>query len=105
MNLKFGPYLLQYSHIFFESSHSIALVNLKPIVPGHVLIIPKRVEKRLFSLTTEEYFDLFETVRIVSPVIEQHYGSESLNVAIQDGEAAGQSVPHCHVHILPRKYG
>lgn len=37
--------------------------------------------------------------------IEQHFGAESLTLAIQDGPAAGQSVPHVHIHCLPRRYG
>ena len=47
----FGSFLLNPSQIFFETSLSVAIVNLKPIVPGHVLIIPKRVEARLLKLT------------------------------------------------------
>lgn len=41
----------------------------------------------------------------ISPALQRHYKSEALNLAIQDGPAAGQSVPHIHVHILPRKPG
>eukprot|EP00428_Durinskia_dybowskii_P070848 CAMPEP_0170412214 /NCGR_PEP_ID=MMETSP0117_2-20130122/30850_1 /TAXON_ID=400756 /ORGANISM="Durinskia baltica, Strain CSIRO CS-38" /LENGTH=148 /DNA_ID=CAMNT_0010669891 /DNA_START=197 /DNA_END=640 /DNA_ORIENTATION=+ len=105
MNYFFGPHLLHNSQIFFESQLSIGIVNLKPIVPGHVLVIPKRVEPRLMSLTSEEYLDLFSTARIIAPRIEEHYQAEAMNVAIQDGVAAGQSVPHVHIHILPRKRG
>ena len=99
----FGPFPLHSSQIFFETALSIGFVNLKPIVPGHVLIIPKRVEPRLTSLSPEEYHDLFSAVRLCAPVIERHCQAEALNIAIQDGAAAGQSVPHVHVHILPRK--
>ena len=41
----------------------------------------------------------------VGSVVEQHFGAESLTLAIQDGPAAGQSVPHVHIHCLPRRYG
>lgn len=101
----FGPYLLSPSQVFFETPLSLAIVNLKPIVPGHVLVIPKRVEPRLLSLTAAEYSDLFNSVRIVSNALEKHYLADALNIAIQDGKEAGQSVPHVHVHILPRKSG
>jgi bis(5'-adenosyl)-triphosphatase len=105
MSYNFGPHVLHPSQVFFESAYSIAVVNLKPITPGHVLIVSKRVESRLMGLLTEEYKDLFETVRIVAPKLEAYYGAEAVNIAVQDGSAAGQSVPHVHVHILPRKKG
>jgi bis(5'-adenosyl)-triphosphatase len=105
MNYLFGPYALHSSQVFFESPLSIGIVNLKPIVPGHVLILPKRVESRVMKLTQEEYTDLFYTARLVAPKIEAHYGANAMNIAIQDGAAAGQSVPHVHIHILPRKEG
>jgi bis(5'-adenosyl)-triphosphatase len=99
----FGPYKLDQGQIFIETYLSIGIVNLKPIVPGHVLVISKRSVPRLKDLTTEEVSDLFATVHKVAPAIETHYGCTSSNIAIQDGEHSGQSVPHVHVHILPRK--
>lgn len=93
------------SQIFYESAFSIGFVNIKPIVPGHILVIPKRVEKRVMDLTPEEYNDLFASVRFIAPRLETHYGAQALNIAIQDGAESGQSVPHVHVHILPRKSG
>ena len=61
----------------------------------------------LFELNTyrEEHVDLFQSVRVVSNALEKHYSADALNIAIQDGKDAGQSVPHVHVHILPRKSG
>ena len=53
----------------------------------------------------EEHADLFQSVRVVSNVLEKYYSADALNIAIQDGKDAGQSVPHVHVHILPRKSG
>jgi diadenosine tetraphosphate (Ap4A) HIT family hydrolase len=101
--IRFGPWLLDPEQIFLETSSSYGIVNLKPIVPGHVLIIPKRVCPRLCDLTSEEVSDLFATVHRVGPVIERQYSGDGLNIAIQDGVSAGQTVPHVHVHILPRK--
>lgn len=100
---RFGPWDLYTSQIFYETSLCYGIVNLKPIVPGHVLIIPKRVCVRIADLTSEEMSDLFSVVQRVGPVIEKYYGGDALNIAVQDGKAAGQSVPHVHVHILPRK--
>ncbi|KAJ5273313.1 hypothetical protein N7478_008438 [Penicillium angulare] len=89
--------------VFYKTPLSFALVNLKPILPGHVLISPLRVVPRLCDLTPSETSDLFLTVRRVGRMVERVYGAASLNIAIQDGVHAGQSVPHVHAHILPRK--
>jgi bis(5'-adenosyl)-triphosphatase len=78
-------------------------VNLKPILPGHVLVSPRRVVPRVTDLTPAETSDLFLTVRRVGRMVERVYGASSLNIAVQDGVHAGQSVPHVHAHIIPRK--
>jgi diadenosine tetraphosphate (Ap4A) HIT family hydrolase len=101
--IHFGPWILDPGQVFYETHSTYGIVNLKPIVPGHVLIIPKRVCPRIVDLTSEEVSDLFATVHKVAPVIERHYQGDSLNIAIQDGASAGQTVPHVHVHILPRR--
>jgi diadenosine tetraphosphate (Ap4A) HIT family hydrolase len=101
----FGPWAIQSSQVFFETLSTRAIVNLKPLVPGHVLVIPKRVEPRLGNLSPDEVTDLFQSVYKIQPVLERHYGTSACNIAIQDGKDAGQSVPHVHVHILPRRRG
>ena len=103
----FGKFKISRDQIFYSASNNLtkAFVNLRPIVPGHVLVIPARVVPRMEDLTEEEYIDLWKGVREVQRMIESVYGASSSNVAVQDGRSAGQSVPHVHVHILPRKDG
>ncbi|KAH8923132.1 HIT-like protein [Atractiella rhizophila] len=88
--------------IFFASPLTLGIVNLMPIVPGHVLVIPKRVEPRFGGLSKDEVADLWLSVHRISSVVERAYSAGSLTIAIQDGPLAGQTVPHVHVHILPR---
>ncbi|KAL8243737.1 hypothetical protein R6Q59_009995 [Mikania micrantha] len=104
--LKFGPFSItpQVFHIS-SSKLSYGLVNLKPILPGHTLICPVRSVARLSQLSARETSDLFLTVRRVSRTLERVYSADSLNVAVQDGVEAGQSVPHVHVHVIPRRRG
>lgn len=104
-SLFFGKFKISPSQIFYTTNLSAAIVNLRPIVPGHVLIIPKRVTPRLHQLSNEEYLDLWQSVRTVQNAVEKYYNAEGSNVAVQDGVCAGQSVPHVHVHILPRLKG
>ena len=89
--------------VFFRSKYSYAVVNLKPIVPGHVLVVPLRVNvPRLADLTPTESADYFKTIQVVHRFIKAHYKAHSLNLAIQDGPELGQSIPHLHTHIIPR---
>jgi len=80
-------------------------VNLMPVVPGHVLLIPKRKVLRFLDLTKDEVSDLFISVQKVSAAVEQQFNATSLTLAVQDGKDAGQTVEHVHVHIMPRKKG
>ncbi|KAL4193884.1 hypothetical protein AMTRI_Chr06g179170 [Amborella trichopoda] len=61
--------------------------------------------KRFVDLTVEETSDLWLTAQKVGARLEAHYNASSLTFAVQDGPQAGQTVPHMHVHILPRKGG
>jgi len=89
---------------FYRTAQSYAIVNLKPIVPGHVLVIPTRPVPRLADLTPAEIASLFTSVQTVGNVVEKAYSADALTVACQDGKAAGQSIPHVHVHIIPRRF-
>ncbi|KAI9824037.1 MAG: hypothetical protein M1832_002105 [Thelocarpon impressellum] len=94
------------SQVFHATPLFLALVNLRPLLPGHVLVIPRRQPApRLASLSPAELSDLFATAVRVGGVVERVYGASALNVAVQDGRAAGQSVAHAHVHVIPRRDG
>lgn len=91
------------SQVFHLTRLSFAIVNLKPLLPGHVLVSPRRTVPRFNDLSAAEVQDLFLTVQRVSRMVERVFAASSLNIAIQDGVDAGQSVPHVHAHIIPRK--
>ncbi|XP_072136217.1 bis(5'-adenosyl)-triphosphatase-like [Mobula birostris] len=102
---RFGQHIIKSSVIFLQTELSFALVNRKPVVPGHVLVCPVRVVERFQDLHPEEITDLFQTSQKVAKVVERHFQGTSLTIAIQDGPEAGQTVKHVHIHILPRKKG
>ena len=105
-DMLFGKFVIPNASIFYRSSKSFAFVNLRPIVRGHVLVVPDAVIQHLDDMSEEQYIDLWKTVRIVQRILRETYPeSAAFNVAVQDGSAAGQSVPHVHVHILPRSAG
>jgi bis(5'-adenosyl)-triphosphatase len=104
MQVQFGRFVIPAASVFYQTPHSSAFVNLRPIVPGHVLVISQEPVATLAELSDDAYTDLWHTVRHVqTQVLAKSYPQTSAyNVAVQDGRAAGQSVPHVHVHILPR---
>ncbi|KAI8357530.1 HIT-like domain-containing protein [Mortierella sp. GBAus27b] len=102
---KFGPHTISPGQVFLATKYSLGLVNLKPILPGHVLVISRRNVPRFLDLTPDEVSDIFQSAQRVGKAVEREYGGTSLTIACQDGPAAGQSVPHCHVHIIPRRLG
>lgn len=105
---------LTYFKVFHQTSHCYALVNIKPILAGHVLVIPFRPVQRLTDLTLDEVTSVFTTVQRVQRMLAKVYFTStnnessnlleggSFNIAIQDGKDAGQTVPHVHCHIIPR---
>lgn len=90
------------TQIFHVSKYSFALVNLKPIVPGHTLVVPFRKVSTLDELPDNESIDFFQTVKLIQKFIRFVYKCDAINLGIQDGIAAGQSVPHLHCHLIPR---
>ncbi|KAG0276713.1 hypothetical protein BGZ95_007151 [Linnemannia exigua] len=95
---KFGPHTISAGQVFLKTKYSLGLVNLKPI-------LPRRNVQRFLDLSPEEVSDMFQSAQRIGKVIEKEYGATSLTIACQDGPTAGQTVPHCHVHVIPRRLG
>ncbi|XP_060054686.1 vacuolar protein sorting-associated protein 26C isoform X4 [Erinaceus europaeus] len=105
MSFRFGQHLIKPSVVFLQTELSFALVNRKPVVPGHVLVCPLRPVARLRDLRPDEVADLFQAAQRVGAAVERHFQATSLTVSVQDGPEAGQTVRHVHVHVLPRRAG
>ncbi|VDL60711.1 unnamed protein product [Hymenolepis diminuta] len=104
-DFHFGPNPLKAEMIFYRTSVSMAFVNISPLVPGHVLVTPTNVVERFTSLPYGTIADMFVVARRVCDRLCEYYGAKSSTISIQDGKDAGQSVPHVHIHVLPRKPG
>jgi diadenosine tetraphosphate (Ap4A) HIT family hydrolase len=101
----FGPWPVAADELFVATPLSYAFVNLKPVVPGHVLVAPRRPAPRFADLTAEEVADLWLLAQRVGSGVLRHFGGDALTLTIQDGPAAGQTVAHVHIHVMPRKPG
>ncbi|HAF86838.1 MAG TPA: HIT family protein [Sphaerochaeta sp.] len=92
--------------IIDENSLSYAIIDNFPVSEGHTLIIPKRHEPDYFFLTNEEKRSCDELLeRARSRILISDPTVEGFNVGINIGEVAGQSISHCHIHLIPRRKG
>jgi len=93
------------SESFLSSKNFLAIYNIAPVLPGHSLVIPKRHVESLFDLTDEELAEFMLMGRNVASLLKKAVNTEAFDWAIQEKEEAGQSVPHLHMHVVPRKIG
>ncbi|KAJ2943376.1 hypothetical protein O0L34_g12186 [Tuta absoluta] len=101
----FGHVRVPESCVFYKSQLSYAFVNLRCVIPGHVLVAPIREAERNQDLTEEEAQDFYRTIRLVQKLMEKVHKTSSCTVTIQDGPFAGQTVRHLHCHVMPRTKG
>jgi len=76
-----------------------------PITPGHTLISPIRCVKKLEDVTDEERMEILRVADKIMKALRTLYGADGFNCVWNEGKLAGQSVPHFHLHIIPRKEG
>jgi len=88
--------------IVHETETVAAFLDANPLAPGHTLVVPKEPYSRLRDAPPGVSADVFAAVRTLSPAIEAAVDADATTVGINDGTAAGQEVPHLHVHIVPR---
>ena len=91
--------------IIASSLLSVACYDGFPVSPGHALIIPKRHVSSFFDLSKEERQDLLNLADSVKRILEERYHPDGYNIGINVGEAAGQSIFHVHMHLIPRYQG
>lgn len=98
---EFGPFFIDERFVVFKTKLSYVFTNLRPAHEGHLLVSPLHKVQYFDELTSEEKMDLISTAKHVGEVMKQKLNMEGLNITIQDGPAAGQTVPHVHMHIIP----
>lgn len=88
-----------------EDERSYGFLDIQPLARGHALIIPKQHGQRLADLSPDIAASVMHAVQRVTPKLCAAVGAVDATVAVNDGPDAGQEVPHCHVHIIPRRAG
>jgi len=88
--------------IVHETDDAVAFLDANPLARGHTLVIPKHHHERLDDVPAEEATGLYEALHEVVPAVEDAVDAPATTVAFNNGEAAGQEVPHVHAHVVPR---
>ncbi len=88
---------------FYEDENFVAIYNLRPVVKGHCLVIPKRHVKEMNELNESERKDFISFSNKAIFVALKYSGANDFDFLLQKGENAGQSIKHLHFHIIPRK--
>jgi diadenosine tetraphosphate (Ap4A) HIT family hydrolase len=88
-----------------ECVHTYTFIDTYPASPGHTLIVPKRHFATYFEATEAELLALGIAVQKAKLFLDKEYQPDAYNIGVNNGEAAGQSIKHLHVHLIPRYQG
>jgi histidine triad (HIT) family protein len=88
------------AHVVLDDGTAVAFLDVRPLFPGHTLLIPRRHHETLADLPGDQVGPLFERAQGLSRVMETVLGAAGSFVAVNN--KVSQSVPHLHVHVVPR---
>ena len=91
------------SYIVYQDEHSVAFLDKRPLFPGHCLLVPRDHYETLTDLPTSLIEPFFNNVRLITKAVENGLKAEGSFVAVNN--KVSQSIPHLHVHIVPRNRG
>jgi histidine triad (HIT) family protein len=86
----------------YEDEEIIAILDISQITPGHSLIIPKVCRRTIWDLDAELFSRLAAVAHKLSFCLREVFGCSGINLLANNGETAGQEVPHFHLHLIPR---
>ena len=89
------------AHLVLEDEATTAFLDIRPLFPGHTLVVPKRHVETIGDLPSELIDPFFQTVRLVAGAVEDAVDAHGTFVAINN--KVSQSVPHLHAHVVPRR--
>lgn len=88
-----------------DNETAVAFPDGFPVSKGHILIVPRGHVGRVEELDSRKWRELFELVHQVASEVSAIPGVDGVNVGVNSGEAAGQTIDHAHVHVIPRRAG
>jgi histidine triad (HIT) family protein len=91
------------AHVVLDDEAAMAFLDVRPLFPGHVLLVPREHHETLTDLPPDQVEPLFSRARLLASAVEQATGAKGTFVAMNN--RVSQSVPHLHVHVVPRTKG
>jgi len=90
------------SYKIYEDKNTFAFLDIKPINPGHVLVVSKKHYQNIEEITEDDLRDLILVVKKIGAILKTKLGVAGYNVYENNDPVAGQAVPHIHFHVIPR---
>jgi len=84
------------AHIVWENNNYIAFLNIRPLNPGHLLVVPKKETGYIFDLSDDEYKELFMMAKFLAEPLKKATGAKRIGLSVE-----GFGVDHVHVHLIP----
>ncbi len=106
MSAKHCPFCsLPTDRIISESDYTVTIRDGYPVSQGHTLIIPRRHVQSFFELQAREKAAVLQALDEAKEALDQEFSPDGYNIGINDGQAAGQTIMHLHIHLMPRYKG
>jgi diadenosine tetraphosphate (Ap4A) HIT family hydrolase len=96
---------LEPSRKWIENEHAIAFADAYPVTEGHTLVIPRQHVGSIYELSPDQQTAVWDLVARARDRLLGELHPDGFNIGVNDGPAAGQTVEHAHVHIIPRRKG
>ena len=91
--------------VWLENDIGIVLWDAFPVTEGHTLVVPRQHVASIYELPAEEQAALWTLVAEARSRLNEDLAPDGFNIGLNDGEAAGQTILHAHIHIIPRRDG
>lgn len=87
----------------YEDGRVLAFLDIRPLAPGHCLIVPKKHAAKLEDASPEDRHAMMDAAALLAPILGRETGSKDCTIAVNNGPDAGQDVAHVHLHLVPRR--
>jgi len=90
------------SHKVYEDANVLAFLDITPVNPGHVLLVPKKHSRNILEIDDNNFRELAPLIKKIARAVKEGMGADGINIHINNEPAAGQVIFHTHIHIIPR---